>query len=69
MIKIDYSIKAEILKKRQKNKAMRPKIKKVVRQKGFEPLPFRFVAERSIQLSYWRICSQKAYLIIIAVQK
>jgi hypothetical protein len=28
---------------------------KVVRQKGFEPLPFRFVAERSIQLSYWRI--------------
>ena len=27
MIKIDYSIKAEILKKRQKNKAMRPKQK------------------------------------------
>ena len=27
----------------------------MVRQKGFEPLTARFVAEYSIQLSYWRI--------------
>ena len=29
----------------------------MVRQKGFEPPTFWFVAKHSIQLSYWRICS------------
>ena len=40
MIKIDYSIKAEILKKRQKNKAMRPKQKKWCAKRDSNPCPF-----------------------------
>ena len=29
---------------------------RVVRQKGFEPPTFWFVAKHSIRLSYWRVC-------------